>query len=102
MENNQKDFLKNRPVVASLNQVKDVYGSYKRPTLNILTFILSLVTGGLTLYFYLGGSVVFGSVFLVAFVALVVSTIVSYVSDRRQLPVEKVDSSEAIFKEYDE
>lgn len=43
MENNKTDFMKNRPVAASANQIKDVYGSQKSSTRLTVTAVLAAV-----------------------------------------------------------
>lgn len=100
MENNQKDFMKNRPVAASANQAKDVYGTMKKSTISILTVILSIILIACAVACFVRARVLSGILFLVLLAILIVSTVVAKKSDRaNSVPTEKTYHDDTIFKD---
>ncbi len=101
MENNQKDFMKNRPVVSYANQVKDVYGSQKKTTFTTVCAVLSIVMFVLTVIAWVTNSLYFKIMFTPIFIALVISFFVARHADKQNAPVEPHDNPDAIFKDHD-
>lgn len=101
MENNQKDFMKNRPVAATANQIKDVYGSQKKSTFQTVCAVLSVVMFILTVIAWVTDSLYFKVMFTPVLVALIISFFVARHNDRMNTPVEPQDNPDAIFKEHD-
>ena len=100
MENNKPDFMKNRPVAASANQIKDVYSSQKPSTRTTLTVVLAavdliiLIIGLVTGNWYL--TVIFGPLLVI----FILSIIIGFRADRQNTPPVPKDTSEAIFKDH--
>ena len=101
MENNDKDFMKNRPTLEKTNQYKDVYGSMKNTGVSVITILLSLVLLVCAIYDFCGGRYIWGSIFAAVFVALLVSSIIKMVNEQ-DIKIEKNDNTDAIFKDYEE
>ena len=101
MENNEKDFLKNRPSMEKLNQSKDVYGSMKNTGVSVITVLLSLVLLVCAIYDFCGGRYIWGSIFATVFVALLVSSIIKIMNEQ-DIIIEKNDNTDAIFKDHEE
>ena len=101
MENNKPDFMKNRPVAAPANQIKDVYSSQKPSTRRTLTVVLAvidliiLIIGLVTGNWFL--TVIFGPLLVV----FVLSIIIGIRADRQNTSPVSKDISEAIFKEHE-
>lgn len=101
MENNKPDFMKNRPVAAPANQIKDVYGSQKSSTrltvtavlavIDLIVFIIGLMTGNWFL------TVIFGPLLVLFVLAL----IIGIRADRQNTPPEHTDTADAIFKDHE-
>ena len=71
--------MKNRPVAASANQYKDVYGSQKKSTFTTISAVLSVITFVLIISFFVGKH-----------------------AEKQNSPVEKTqDNKEALFKDHD-
>lgn len=102
MENNEKDFMKNRPVVASANQAKDVYGPMKKSSISIITVILSIIMIVCAVACFLRGRVLSGILFLVLFAILVISTVVAKRSERVNSKPQIHEHPDAIFKDHEE
>ena len=100
MENNKPDFMKNRPVAAYANQIKDVYSTQKHSTRTTLTVVLAvidliiLIIGLVTGNWFL--TVIFGPLLVV----FILSIIIGIRADRQNTPPVPTDTSEAIFKEH--
>jgi len=101
MENNQTDFMKNRPVAASANQIKDVYGSQKKSTFTVVSGVLSIVMLVLTVIAWVTDSLYFKVMFTPVLIALIISFFVARHSDKQNAPIEPHDNPDAIFKEHD-
>ena len=101
MENNEKDFLKNRPMMSQLNQSQDVYGSMKKTGVPVITILLSLVLLVCAIYDFCGGRYIWGSIFTVVFVALLASSIIRMVNEQ-DIIIEKNEKTDAIFKDHEE
>ena len=101
MENNEKDFLKNRPSMEKLNQSKDVYGSMKNTGVSVIMVLLSLVLLVCAIYDFCGGRYIWGSIFATVFVALLVSSIIKIMNEQ-DIIIEKSDNTDAIFKDHEE
>ena len=101
MENNQSDFMKNRPVAAQANQYKDVYGSQKKSTNTTVSAVLCLVTFVLMLIGIFTGNNLMMVIFIPLFVLLVISFFVARRADRQNMPVEPHENKEALFKDHD-
>ena len=101
MENNNKDFMKNRPVAAQANQYQDVYGSQSKSTFTTISAVLTVVMFVLTLISWIVGNEILKAVFTPVFVVLVISFFVARHADKQNRPVEPKDHPEAIFKDHD-
>ena len=101
MENNQKDFMKNRPVAAFANQTKDVFGSQKQSTRTTVTAVLILLMTVLTIIFAVNASWIVVGILTTVLLLLLISLVIGRSADRANSPVEPQDSPEAIFKEHD-
>ena len=102
MENNQTDFMKNRPVAASANQYKDVYGSQKKSTFTTISAVLSVITFVLMMIAIFTGNRLMMVIFIPVFIALIISFFVAKRADRQNAPVEKTeDNKEALFQDHD-
>lgn len=102
MENNQTDFMKNRPVVAAANQIKDVYGSQKSSTRTTVSAALSVIVFILMMIAIFTGNRFMMVVFIPLFVILMISFLVGRRADRHNKPAEPVEHPEALFKDYEE
>lgn len=103
MENNQKDFMKNRPVVSGANQAKDVYGTMKKSSVSVLTVLLSLILIVCAVACFARGRVLSGILFLVLFAILIISTVVAKRSERaNNVPTDKTYHKDTIFKDHEE
>lgn len=102
MENNQTDFLKNRPVAATANQYKDVYGSQKSSTRKTITGVLIFVMLIFVIISIFTGNYITLSIFGFWLALLIVSIFIGRHADKSKMPVKPVDSPEAIFKEHEE
>ncbi len=102
MENNQRDFMKNRPVASSANQAKDVYGTMKKSSISILTVLLSIIMIVCAVACFVRGRVLSGVLFLVLFAILVMSSVVAKRSDKANEKPPHTDHPDAIFKEHEE
>ncbi len=102
MENNQTDFMKNRPVAASANQIKDVYGSQQKSTRTTITAVLTVLLIILMIFALVKGSWLFFGIFAVTLIGLIISLFVGRRADRYNMPVEPHDSPDALFKEHEE
>ncbi len=103
MENNEKDFMKNRPVASSANQAKDVYGPMKKSSISILTVLLAVIMIVCAVACFMNGRILSGVLFLILFAILIMSTIVAKRSDKANSKPEKLDENpDAIFKDHEE
>ncbi len=103
MENNERDFMKNRPVAGNANQVKDVYGPMKKSSISILTVLLSVIMIICAVACFTNGRFLSGALFLILFAILVLSTIVAKRSDRaNSKPENSKANPDAIFKDHEE
>lgn len=103
MENNEKDFMKNRPVVSSANQAKDVYGSMKKTSVNVLTVLLSVILIVCAVACFVRGRILSGILFLVLFAILIMSTVVAKRADRANYAqTQKTYHEDTIFKDHEE
>ena len=101
MENNQTDFMKNRPGAEKANQYKDVYGSQKSSTRTTVSAVLSVITFILMLIAIFTGNNLMMIIFIPLFVLLVISFFVARHADKQNTPVEPTEHPEALFKDYD-
>ena len=104
MENNNRDFLKNRPVVKEANQYQDVYGSQKKSTFTTVSAVLAVVMFVFTLISWINNNLIFKTIFTPVFILLLISFVVSFVTDRKNRPVvpdKDLENSESIFKDHD-
>ena len=101
MENNQTDFMKNRPVAAAANQFKDVYGSQKKSTLTTISAVLSVLSFILMIVSIVYGNLFWMGVFIPLFIVLVISFFVGRHADKQNAPIKPQDNPEAIFKEHE-
>lgn len=102
MENNQTDFMRNRPVASTANQYKDVYGSQQKSTRTTVTVVLMILMILFVLLSLINGNWMTLIIFAPILLALIISLIVGRHADRSSTPVEPHDSPEAIFKEHGE
>ena len=102
MENNQTDFMKNRPVASTANQYKDVFGSQKKSTFTTVSAVLSVITFVLMMIAIFTGNRLMMVIFIPVFIGLVISFFVGRRADRQNAPVQKTEQSkEALFKDHD-
>lgn len=102
MENNQTDFMKNRPVAAAANQYKDVYGSQKKSTFTTVSAVLSVIIFVLMIISIVTGNRLMMVIFIPVFIGLIISFFVGKHAERQNSPVEKEQTNkEALFKDYD-
>ncbi|MBQ3266118.1 MAG: hypothetical protein IJH07_10120 [Ruminococcus sp.] len=101
MENNQTDFMKNRPVAAQANQFKDVYGSQKGSTRTTVSAVLGVIVFILMMIAIFTGNNLMMLIFIPLFIILVISFFVARRADRQNMPVEPQDNEEALFKDHD-
>ena len=101
MENNNKDFMKNRPVAASANQFQDVYGSQKTSTRTTVSAVLAVIVFILMMIGIFTGNTFIMVVFIPLFVILVISFFAARHADKQLRPIEPNDNKEALFKDYD-
>lgn len=101
MENNQTDFMKNRPVAASANQIKDVFGSQKTSTRVTISAVLAVIDFILMMIGIIIGNRLMMIIFIPLFIILLISFLVGKRADKYNAPIEPKDSSEALFKEHD-
>lgn len=101
MENNNKDFLKNRPGAERANQYQDVYGSQKSSTRTTVSAVLTVIVFILMMIAIFTHNNLMMVVFIPLFVILVISFFAARRADRQNKPVELQDNSEAIFKDHD-
>ena len=102
MENNQKDFMKNRPVAVEANKYKDVYGPMKSSNVSIITILLSVVLSACLIYNFATGKTTWGWIFTVLLSVLLLSSYVSAKVNKQNAPIEKHDHPDAIFKDHEE
>ncbi len=102
MENNEKDFMKNRPVVSSANQAKDVYGPMKKTSITIITVILTVILGVFSVVNFVSGRILTGSMFAVLVAILFISVYVSAKSTKANSKPEKMEHPDAIFKDHED
>ena len=101
MENNQTDFMKNRPVAAYANQTKDVYGSQKKSTRTTITAVLIVVMIVFIILALIYSNWFIFWIFTPVLVGLIIALFIGRRADKYNMPVEPHDSPEAIFKEHD-
>ena len=101
MENNQRDFMKNRPVVDKANQYKDVYGTASSSAREVLTVILSIIMIACAFTCFFKGHIVPGLVFSGIFALLMISVYVSNRKKRIKYDPESINQG-AIFKDHEE
>ena len=101
MENNQTDFMKNRPVAAQANQFKDVYGSQKSSTRTTVSAVLSVIVFILMMIAIFTGNNLMMLIFIPLFVVLLISFFVARRADKQNAPIEPQDNPDAIFKEHE-
>lgn len=101
MENNQTDFMKNRPVAASANQIKDVYGSQKKSTFTTVSAVLSVISFVMMIISIAFGNRLMMVIFIPLFVLLIISFFVGRHADKQNSPVKPQENKEALFKDHD-
>ena len=101
MENKQTDFMKNRPVAASANQFKDVYGSQKSSTRTTVSAVLSVIVFILMMIAIFTGNNLMMLIFIPLFVVLLISFFVGKHADHQNRPAEPREHPDAIFKEHE-
>ena len=102
MENNERDFMKNRPVVANANQAKDVYGPMKKTSVTLITVILTVILGICSVTNFISGRIISGAMFAVLVVILFISVYVSAKSTKANSKPERIEHPDAIFKDHEE
>lgn len=93
--------MKNRPVAASANQFKDVYGSQKSSTRTTVSAVLGVIVFVLMMIAIFTGNNLMMVIFIPLFVILLISFFVARHADKQNAPVEPKDHPEAIFKEHE-
>lgn len=102
MENNQTDFLKNRPVAAVPNQYKDVYGSQKKSTRTTVTALLIILMTIFSILSLINQNYLLLTIFSPALIGLIISLFIGRRADKYNMPVKPTESPGAIFKEHEE
>ncbi len=102
MENNERDFMKNRPVVANANQAKDVYGPMKKGSINLVTILLVVVLAVCMIINFISGRIMWGVIFAFLLSVLLLSQYVSNKSAKANSIPEKTEHPDAIFKDHEE
>ena len=100
MENNQTDFMKNRPVADKANQFKDVYGSQKKSTRTTVTAVLMVLDLILAVIAVITGNNLMMIIFIPLLLLLLISFVVAKRADKYNAPIEPRDNEEAIFKDH--
>lgn len=101
MENNQTDFLKNRPGSEKANQYKDVYGSQKTSTRTTVSAVLGVIVFILMMISIFTANNLMMLIFIPLFVILVISFFVGRRADKQNTPPPVQEHPEALFKDYD-
>lgn len=101
MENNQTDFMKNRPGAEKANQFKDVYGSQKTSTRTTVSAVLGVIVFIIMMIAIFVGNNLMMIVFIPLFVIFLISFLVAKHADRQNTPVEPQEHPEALFKDHD-
>ena len=102
MENNQTDFMKNRPVAAAANQIKDVYGSQKKSTFTTVSAVLSVIVFVLMMIAIFTGNRLMMVIFIPLFVILFISFFVGRRADKQNTPPKiKDNNEEALFQDHE-
>lgn len=101
MENNQTDFMKNRPVAAPMNQVKDVYGSQKKSTRTTLTAFLAAVDLIILVISLITGNYMVTIIFAPLLPLLLIAVIIGRRADRQNTPPQPSHHPEALFQEHE-
>lgn len=101
MENNQTDYMKNRPVAAGANQYKDVYGSQKSSTRTTISAVLAVINLILIVIAFITGNNLMKIIFIPLFIILLISFLVGRRADKQNTPVEPKDDPEALFKDHE-
>ncbi len=103
MENNNKDFYKNNPAAASLNQTHDVYGPASKSSMTVISAVLAVILLILIILSLVFAKYYLLYVFIPVFVIFIISYIVSYISAKKnKKPPMEYDHTEAIFKDHEE
>lgn len=101
MENNQTDFMKNRPVAAQANQYKDVYGSQKSSTRTTVSAVLGVIVFILMMIAIFTCNNLMMLIFIPLFAVLLISFFVAKRADKQNRPAEPIENPEAIFKDHE-
>ena len=101
MENNQTDFMKNRPVAAQANQYKDVYGSQKSSTRTTVSAVLGVIVFILMMIAIFTCNNLMMLIFIPLFAVLLISFFVATRADKQNRPAEPIENPEAIFKDHE-
>ena len=101
MENNERDFMKNRPGAENANQAKDVYGPMKKTSVNIITILLSIVLLLCLVSNFVNGRILWGCIFVLLLLLLLLSRFVAYKSDKANSKPEVKEHPDAIFKDHE-
>ncbi len=102
MENNERDFMKNRPVAVEANKYKDVYGTMKKGSFNLVTILLMVIIAVCMVSNFVSGRITWGCIFAFLFVLLLLSQYVSHKSTKANSKPEKREHPDAIFKDHEE
>ena len=101
MENNNKDFMKNRPVAAAANQFQDVYGSQKTSTRTTVSAVLAVIVFILMMIGIFTANTFIMVVFIPLFVILLISFLVAKHADKQNSPIQPQENQAALFKDHD-
>ena len=92
--------MKNRPVAASANQYKDVYGSQSSSTRTTVTALLIVIMTVIVVISLVNSNWLMTAIFSPPLIGLIIALFVGRRADRYNAPVEPQDDPEAIFKEH--
>ncbi len=101
MENNHRDFMKNRPGAERANQFQDVYGSQKQSTFTTVSAVLTVIVFILMMISILTGNNLMKLIFIPLFVMLLISFIIGRRADKQNTPPPAQENPEALFKDHD-
>lgn len=93
--------MKNRPVAAAANQIKDVYSSQKPSTRLTVTAVLAVIDLIILLIGLITGNWFLTVIFGPLLVIFILSIIIGIKADRQNTPPVSKDNSDAIFKDHE-
>ena len=84
------------------NKYKDVYGTMKKGSINLITVVLTILLSFCTVSNFFAGRKMWGIIFLFLLALLLISQFVSAKSTKAISKPEKRENKDAIFKDHEE